>query len=376
MKKYIRLLALFLVLFMSVILLAGCDSNKDESEDGLASLYSEGINDNGFLKGIKSLDYVEDFNYLGLSIPADAHRVTDDYLQYQIDTLMTGYISRIEITDRAVADGDTVNIDYEGKINGAVFEGGSTMTVGVDVIVGAADDTETDDTDTLSFLDGFLEQLIGHMPGEKMDIEVTFPDDYDEETLAGRDAVFETTINYIVEREELTDDFVAENLSATNGWTTIEEMKEDMRADIQEDLVQQYIEQFLSTEVSVKSIPDSMMEYQENILLNGYLELADSNGLELEAYLKEYEDFSSVEECIADAHDELVENAAYLLVIQAVAEDAGISVNDDDLTKYSSEHLWETDISTQIDYYGLPYVKQSVLSQKVIDYIAENAVFL
>lgn len=376
MKKYIRLLALFLVLFMSVILLAGCDSNKDESEDGLASLYSEGINDNGFLKGIKSLDYVEDFNYMGLEIPADSHQVTDDYLQYQIDTLMTGYISRIEITDRAVADGDTVNIDYEGKINGAVFEGGSTMTVGVDVIVGAADDTETDDTDTLSFLDGFLEQLIGHMPGEKMDIEVTFPDDYDEETLAGRDAVFETTINYIVEREELTDDFVAENLSATNGWTTIEEMKEDMRADIQEDLVQQYIEQFLSTEVSVKSIPDSMMEYQENILLNGYLELADSNGLELEAYLKEYEDFSSVEECIADAHDELVENAAYLLVIQAVAEDAGISVNDDDLTKYSSEHLWETDISTQIDYYGLPYVKQSVLSQKVIDYIAENAVFL
>ncbi len=376
MKKYIRLLALFLVLFMSVILLAGCDSNKDESEDGLASLYSEGINDNGFLKGIKSLDYVEDFNYMGLEIPADSHQVTDDYLQYQIDTLMTGYISRIEITDRAVADGDTVNIDYEGKINGAVFEGGSTMTVGVDVIVGAADDTETDDTDTLSFLDGFLEQLIGHMPGEKMDIEVTFPDDYDEETLAGRDAVFETTINYIVEREELTDDFVAENLSATNGWTTIEEMKEDMRADIQEDLVQQYIEQFLSTEVSVKSIPDSMMEYQENILLNGYLELADSNGLELEAYLKEYEDFSSVEECIADAHDELVENAAYLLVIQAVAEDAGISVNDDDLTKYSSEHLWETDISTQIDYYGLPYVKQSVLSQKVIDYIAENSVFL
>ena len=370
MKKCIRISSLILAIFMPVILLAGCNSNTDESESGLSSLYSDGIDGNGFLKGIKALDYVEDFDYQEITVPAEAHQVTDEYLQYQIDTLMAGYISRIQITDRAVANGDTVNIDYEGKIDGEVFDGGSTMEVGVDVVIGETDDKD----DMLSFLDDFLEQLIGKMPGETIDIEVTFPDDYYDEALQGKEAVFETTINYIVEREELTDDFVKENLSSSNGWTTVEEMREGMRTDIQKDFVQEYIEQFLRTKVPVKSIPDSLIKYQEKILLNGYQELADYNGMELEEYLKENEGFSSVEECIEDAHDDLAESATYLLVIQAVAEDAGISVSDEDMTKYSSEHLWSSDISTQVDYYGLPYVKQSVLGQKVLDYIAESAV--
>ncbi|MDR0382154.1 MAG: FKBP-type peptidyl-prolyl cis-trans isomerase [Oscillospiraceae bacterium] len=372
MKKYVMFLFLFLAFLMLLVPLAGCEAAADEteSESGLASLYSAGIDENGFWKGIKALDYVENLDYRAMTIPAGAHQVSDDYLQYQIDTLMAGYISRIQIMDRAVADGDTVNIDYEGKIDGVVFEGGSTMTVGVDVIIGTADDTEN----MLSFLDGFLEQLIGRMPGEKFDIEVTFPADYHEETLRNKKAVFATIINYIVKREELTDDFVAENLSASNGWTTVEEMRRSMRADIQKNLIQEYIEQFLRSKVPVKSIPDSLMKYQELLLLHSYQELADYNGMELEEYLQAYEGFSNVKECVADAHGDLAENAKYFLIIQAVAEDAGILVDDEDMTKYSSEHLWSSDIAVQVEYYGSPYVKQAVLSQKVLDYIAENAV--
>ncbi|MDR1158292.1 MAG: FKBP-type peptidyl-prolyl cis-trans isomerase [Oscillospiraceae bacterium] len=372
MKKYIRFLFLLFVLFMSFILLTGCDSDADGSENGLAFLYSAGIDRDGFWKGIKALDYVENFNYRAMTIPADAHHISDDYLQYQIDTLMAGYMSRIQIVDRVVADGDTVNIDYEGKIDGVAFEGGSTMSAGVDVTIGATDDTDS----MLSFLDGFLGQLIGQTPGKTIDIEVSFPADYYEEAIQGKKAVFATTINYIVEREELTDAFVVKNLSSSNGWTTVEEMREGMRASIQKDLIGQYIEQFLRTEVPVKSIPDSLMKYQEAVLLHGYQELADYNGMELEKYLQEYEGFSSVEECVADVYDNLVENAAYCLVIQAVAEDVGISVNDEDLAKYSSEHLWSSDISIQAEYYGLPYVKQAVLSQKILDYIAENAILM
>ncbi|MDR0671549.1 MAG: hypothetical protein LBF64_04470 [Oscillospiraceae bacterium] len=375
MKKYIRFLFLLLALSLLFVPLAGCGSGTDEPESGLASLYSAGIDEDGFWKGIKALDYVENFDYRAMTIPADAHHVSDDALQYQIDTLMAGYMSRIQMMDRAVADGDTVNIDYEGKIDGVAFEGGSTFTVGVDVTIGATDNT--DDTDNmLRFLDDFLKQLIGQMPGKTIDIEVSFPADYYEEALRGKRAVFATTINYIVEREELTDDFVAKNLSLSNGWTTVEEMRTGMRADIQKNLTQQYIEQFLRTEVPVKSIPDPLMEYQEAILLNGYQELADYNGMELADYLQKYEGFSGVEECIADAYNDLAENAAYSLAIQAVAEDADIAVGDEDLTAYSSEHLWSSDISIQVEYYGLPYVKQAVLAQKVLDYIAENATLM
>lgn len=372
MKKYRKILFLLFALVISIILLAGCNSKEEESEEDYLHLYSKGIDENGFWKGIKALDYIKDFEYEGIAIPSEVYEVTEERLQYQIDTLMSGYIARNKITDRAIADGDTVNIDYEGKVDGVVFEGGSTMEVGVDVIIGKTND-ERDAQDTLSFLDGFLEELIGHMPGETMNIEVTFPDDYYEEQLRGKTAVFTTTINYIVEREELTDAFVAEHLSESDGWTTIEEMREGMRAQIQKNLVQQYIMQYLATKVSTKSVPDSLVKYQEKILLNDYQELADYNGIELEEYLKTVEGFSGIEECMEEAQDSLIENATYTLVVQAVAEDVGISVTDEDIENYFSEHLWSSDVSTQTDYYGLPYVKQGVLGQKVVDYIAENA---
>lgn len=372
MKKYRKILFLLFALVISIILLAGCNSKEEESEEDYLHLYSMGIDENGFWKGIKALDYIKDFEYEGIAIPSEVYEVTEERLQYQIDTLMSGYIARNKITDRAIADGDTVNIDYEGKVDGVVFEGGSTMEVGVDVIIGKTND-ERDAQDTLSFLDGFLEELIGHMPGETMNIEVTFPDDYYEEQLRGKTAVFTTTINYIVEREELTDAFVAEHLSESDGWTTIEEMREGMRAQVQKNLVQQYIMQYLATKVSTKSVPDSLVKYQEKILLNDYQELADYNGIELEEYLKTVEGFSGIEECMEEAQDSLIENATYTLVVQAVAEDVGISVTDEDIENYFSEHLWSSDVSTQTDYYGLPYVKQGVLGQKVVDYIAENA---
>ncbi len=372
MKKYRKVLFLLFALVISIILLAGCNLKEEESEEDSLHLYSKGIDENGFWKGIKALDYIKDFEYEGIAIPSEVYEVTEERLQYQIDTLMSGYIARNKITDRAIADGDTVNIDYEGKVDGVVFEGGSTMEVGVDVIIGKTND-ERDAQDTLSFLDGFLEELIGHMPGETMNIEVTFPDDYYEEQLRGKTAVFTTTINYIVEREELTDAFVAEHLSESDGWTTIEEMREGMRAQIQKNLVQQYIMQYLATKVSVKSVPDSLIKYQEKILLNDYRELAEYNGIELEEYLKTVEGFSDIEECMKEAQDSLIENATYTLAVQAVAEDVGISVTDEDIENYFSEHLWSSDVSTQTDYYGLPYVKQGVLGQKVVDYIAENA---
>lgn len=371
MKKYIRLSFLLAALVLSVVLLNGCNASTDETETDV-SIYSVGIDGNGYWEGIDAHDYVEDFEYDGITIPAEEYEVTDDYLQSQIDTLMEGYITRIEITDRPVAEGDTVNIDYDGKIDGVYFEGGSTMEVGVDVVIGESNGEDSEDM--LSFLDGFLETLVGRMPGESLEIEVTFPDDYYEETLRGQEAVFETTINYIVEREELTDEFVNEKMSGTYGWTTVEEMREGVKADIQRDLIEQYIANYLMTEVTVTSYPDSMMEYEENVLMLEYQGLADYNNITVEEYLQEFEGYDSIDECLEDARDTLEENITYSLAAQAVAEDLNLTVTEEDMETYSAEHLWSSDISIQADYYGLPYVKQAVLIQKVIDYIAENAV--
>lgn len=121
-------------------------------------------------------------------------------------------------------DGDTVNIDYVGSVDGVEFENGSTQNMGTSVTIGVT-----------SYIDDFLEQLIDRLPGENFDIEVTFPDPYpNNPDLSGKDAVFNVTINYITETvaPELTDEFISENLTATYGWTTVEEIREEFSKDL------------------------------------------------------------------------------------------------------------------------------------------------
>lgn len=377
MKKSLRILSTLLALLMPIALLNGCSvqtGQPDETaERESVALYSKGIDDNGFWKGIRAKDYVSDFGYMGLTIPKEVHTVSDEDVQGTVDTLMEGYISRVEITDRAVAAGDTVNIDYDGKVDGEVFDGGSTMEVGVDVVVATADEI-VEEGQTMGFLDGFLAQLIGHMPGETVNIAVTFPDDYYDETMCGKEAVFETTIHYILERDELTDEFVKEKMSASNGWTTVAEMKEGIRAGIREDRIEEYVMNYLLDEVPVKSIPDQVLQYQQDLLVNSYQEYADYLGITLEQYLQEYESGASVEEFLANSQEDLKSQATYCLVAQAVAEDAGITVTDADMQAYSAKHLWSSDLSVQIECYGMPYVKQAVLYQMVLDLITDNAV--
>ena len=88
-----------------------------------------------------------------------------------------------------VKDGDTVNIDYVGKIDGVAFDGGSTDGNGTDLVIGSG-----------SYIDNFEEQLIGAHPGDKVEVTVTFPDDYQATDLAGKEAVFDVTVNGIYEK--------------------------------------------------------------------------------------------------------------------------------------------------------------------------------
>ena len=91
-----------------------------------------------------------------------------------------------EDTSLTVANGDTVNIDYVGTVDGVEFDGGSTNGTGTDLVIGSG-----------SYIDDFEDQLIGAHPGDEVQVEVTFPDDYGSQDLAGKDAVFAVTINGI-----------------------------------------------------------------------------------------------------------------------------------------------------------------------------------
>ena len=202
-------------------------SAPDESAyEYLASFsYSDGFDENGYLKGVTATDYVtlpED--YADITIDASLGEVTDEDVTEFLDTnILSSFATTNQVTDRAAADGDTVNIDYVGTIDGVEFDGGSTNGQGTDLVLGSG-----------SYIDDFEDQIVGHMPGETFDVNVTFPDNYGSTDLAGKDAVFSTTLNYISETvtPELTDEWVQENLSETTGLTDVAGLNEYARKQI------------------------------------------------------------------------------------------------------------------------------------------------
>lgn len=375
MKKIKLPLAILLTLTLSAGLLAGCTATADNSgvgdssaaqtgADATSYAYSDGLDERGYYEGITALDYVEKFDYDAIKVPADSHEVSGEDVDSQIESLLSSYSTSEEVTDRAVKDGDTVNIDYVGSVDGVEFDGGSTGGSGTEVTIGVT-----------TYIDDFLEQLIGHKPGDTFDVEVTFPEDYGQENLNGKDAVFVTTVNHIVEttEPEVTDDFVAENLSEDHGWKTVKEMEEDTKEELQKNKVQEYVRGYLVSDVTVSSVPEEMVQRQEDAMINYYEQSAASYSMEMEEFLSTYAGVSTLDELVEKNADTLKEGATYSLVVQAVAEDAGITVSDEDVAKYFA-NLGTEDYSQYEEEYGLPYLKMNVLSQMVLDRLTENAV--
>ena len=183
------------------------DATAESAADDYSYLadfsFSDAYDENGYLKGITALDYVTLPDTESFTLSDDATTVSDsDIDNYISNNILSNYKTTNEITNRAAENGDTVNIDFAGSIDGVAFDGGTGSDY--DLTLGSG-----------TFIDGFEDQIVGHMPGETFDVNVTFPDDYQATNLAGKDAVFATTLNYINEdvTPDLTDDWVSSNLA-------------------------------------------------------------------------------------------------------------------------------------------------------------------
>jgi trigger factor len=362
MKRHTTPLSLILVIVLALFIFAGCSTNQDTTID---FTYSDGINDNGFWKNITALDYVELCDYESISVPSDIHKITDEAIQTEIDTILVNYANYKQVVDRAVEYNDTVNIDYVGSVNGVEFDGGSTGGAGVDVTIGVT-----------NYVDDFLEQLIGHIPGESFEIEVTFPEDYGNENLNGKDATFAITINYIVETTlpELTDEFVLKSLSSDYGWSTVTEMESDIMNELQSLATVSYVQEYIVENTNIISLPEALLEYQENSMLKYYQDYANYLGMEIEELLNSYLGVATIDELLQANKANMTEAANLYLIIQAIAEDAGISVNDEDVAAYFKDYASLDDYSEYEENYGMPYLKLITLQQVVMGYLEDNAV--
>lgn len=329
--------------------------------------YSTGINDDGYWKGIKATDYVELPDYASIEIPADIHQVSQEDLDTQVQSVLTYYSTEEQITDRQVASGDKVNIDYIGSVDGEPFEGGDTEGNGTDVVIGQT-----------QYIDDFLEQLVGHKPGDTFDVNVTFPEDYGVDTLNGKDAVFRTTINYISESviPEATDAFVSEKLQETYGWTTVQEMMEGLEAELRKASVTLFIQDFIVSNSKLEETPKSMITYQENAMIQYYTEYAKGNGLELDQFLTDYMGLENTDALLETYQEDNKKTANYYLVLQAIAEKEELDVADEEITEYFKEVMGLEDYSEMETYYGMPFIKMSVLQQKVMNLLIDQANYL
>lgn len=301
--------------------------------------YSAGLADDGRIKGADVSAMLDLADYKNISVPADEVAATAQEVEDKITSTLESHKELSTDEQLEIADGDEVNIDFVGTVDGVEFEGGSTNGAGYDLTIGSG-----------SFVDDFEQQLIGHKPGEEVTVEVTFPEDYNEE-LAGKDAVFAVTVNGIRVMPELTDAFVVENLADTEGVSTADEY----RAKVEDEFYQEHLQEYLTTYVlehsTVKSYPKKYVKAAKSLLKN-------SDG---DSDMTAKEEIAYEKELTQRAQDQVKEAMVY----QAVFDDAGLAFDADAHYNEQVETMGE-------DYakrYGAGYLAQEEIRQMAIDHL-------
>lgn len=341
---------------------ASSDVSSSAEETYVPFDYSTGIDDTGHFAWTAS-DGVALCEYKGIVVPDSYATVSQSDIDAQIQSILSSYTTTSHVTDRAVKDGDTVNIDYVGYIGEEAFDGGSTNGAGTTVTIGVT-----------SYIDDFLQQLIGHMPGETFDVNVTFPEDYGVDSLNGKDAKFVTTINYISESvtPELTDEFVSTNLKEAYGASTVAELNDAVMERILASTVKDYLTQYLISN-STCSVPDELREYVQNICIDYYTSYASAYGMTIEDFLSSYLGVSTVDELLEAQKENIDYMEQRTMVFMAIAEKESLSVDESDIESMLLYDTGSRDDSALKEQYGLPYLLNITLQQKALDLVYENA---
>lgn len=318
-------------------------------------------------------EYVTLGNYKGIEYTKTVAEVTDEDIQNRLDSFTAGLAETTDVTDRAVEDGDIVNIDYVGTRDGEEFEGGSAT--GFDLTIGSG-----------SFIPGFETGLVGHNIGEEVSLDLTFPEDYKNEEMAGVEVNFKVTINSIQIKEtpDLTDALVKENTE----YDTISAYKDSIREELQETN-ETNAEQQAQSDIFNKVVESSTIsgydEAEVKKLVDEEFESFKTTAQSYESYGYSYEDVLSMngydsEEALKEGITEYVKK--YLdqkMVLYCIADKEGIKVTSEETDKKVEEYMDTYQVKTKeevYDYFGDDYFEISILSEKIMAFLKENAVLV
>ena len=314
-------------------------------------------------EGKENLGTVELSEYKGVKVNVPAVMVTDAEVESKINQVLSQN-PKIEEVDRPAAEGDIVNIDYVGKQDGVEFAGGTGE--GQDLTLGSG-----------RMIDGFEDGIVGMKSGETKELDLTFPDDYYEESVAGKAVVFKVTLQKFTRPAELTDEWVAENTE----YKTVDEYRAAVKTQLEDTAVQTadyelYSDAWNEVQAAseIKDYPKedvdaakkSYQELNEKYVKDAGMEMADF----LESQGMSEEDYES--ECQQYAESKVEQN----LIVQGIMDAEGLSIDDEETQKLKDDLIKEygfASIDEMIETYGEQEVNESLALLRVERFIVDNA---
>ncbi|MBH9621729.1 trigger factor [Staphylococcus pseudintermedius] len=305
-------------------------------------------------------------DYKGLEIEKQNTEVTEDEFNKAVEQRLDAMTDMVVKEDGQVEEGDTVNLDFDGYVDGEQFEGGQAE--GYDLEIGSG-----------MFIPGFEEQLVGLKVGEEKEVEVTFPEEYHAEELAGKPAVFKTKINEIKAKEvpELDDELASELDSNANN---VEEFKANLRQQLEEqkktdaENAQKEEAITLATDNATIDIPEAMVRTEQDRMMSEFAQRIQQQGLDLNTY------FQISGQSEDDLREQMKEDAELRvktnLTLAAIADAENIEVTDEDVDKELETMSEQFNISVEDIKKTLgntDLVKNDVRVKKVINLLVDEA---
>lgn len=306
-------------------------------------------------------------DYKGVEVEKQAVEVTDEEIMAEIDKERENNSRTIDVDDRAVQNGDMVKLNFEGFVDGEAFEGGKGEDY--DLTIGSG-----------SFIPGFEEQLVGAKIGEEMEVNVTFPEEYQAAELAGKAAVFKCTVNEIKVKElpEADDDFAKD----VSEFDTLAEYKEDIKKNLTEKkekdakTAKENAVVAKIVENATMDIPDPMVDGQVRQMADDFARRIQSQGLSVEQYFQ----FTGMtaEKLFEQMRPEAEKRIQNSLVLEAVAKAEDIQISDEkveaELAKMAETYKMEVEKLKEImGDYEKEQIKNDLAIQEAVTMVTEAA---
>ena len=307
---------------------------------------------------------VELGEYKGVEIEKVSSEVTEEDVQAEIKKVQEQNAREVTV-DRPAENGDTVMIDYEGSVDGELFEGGSAEGYGL--VLGSG-----------SFIPGFEDQLIGASAGADVDVHVTFPEAYHADDLAGKEALFKVKVHEVKTKDyPIVDDEFAQDVS---DFDTLEEYKEELKKNLAEKKVQEAKAEKQQKVMDVvvgnakMDIPEAMVRKSTDDMMNQYAQELGAQGLSMDVYFK-YTGMTP-QQLAEQLKPQALANIKNRLVLDAIVAAENIEITDDEIEAEIQRlaESWNMEADKVRSYMDVDLMRNDMSAQKALEMITDAAV--